>query len=173
MRRFLVIILTAALLLTTAGCTLFGSKTPNTPDPTAEQIKLVLYFGDKSAEYLEREERVVAKESGATAAEQAVRELIKGPADPTHVKTVPPEARLLGIKVEDGIAYVNFSREMQTKHWGGTTGELFTTYSVVNTLTEDPAITKVQFLIEGQVDPSIWGHGETDKPISRNDKLIR
>jgi len=43
-------------------------------------------------------------------AREVIAELIRGPQDNEHVKTVPPNAKLRDLWIEDGIAYVDFSR---------------------------------------------------------------
>lgn len=133
---------------------------------------LTLYFGDKEAMYLEPEVRVVPK-NGRSLAELAVLELIKGPSEEGHSVVIPPETRLLGVKVKDEIAYVDFSQEFKTKHWGGSAGELMTIFSVTNTLTELEGINKVQFLIEGKRTETLAGHFALNEPVSRDASLIR
>lgn len=142
------------------------------PQPTEEKVQLVLYFGDKQAMFLIPEHRVVARK-GESLEELLMTELVKGPTDPELVGTIPKETRLLSVKTVDGIAYVNFSRELQTKHWGGSAGELMTVYSIVNTLTELPEIKKVQILLEGDKLDSLAGHMDLVEPLARNTQLIK
>lgn len=180
----LVVLLPSAL----AGCTVAGGLfplfrrpapgtpeeglTPISPNPDGTPVRLTLYFGDQQALYLTGEERTVIQR-GESAEELAIWELIKGPSEDAHSRSVPKEARLLSLQVVEGIAYVNFSREIQTKHWGGSTGELFTVQSIVHTLTENnPEIKKVQFLLEGKVEEAIWGHGITSEPIGPNPAMF-
>jgi len=145
---------------------------PISPNPDGTPVKLTLYFGDKDAFFLLKEERTVIQR-GESAEELAIWELIKGPSEDTHVRTVPKEARLLSLQVVEGIAYANFSREIQTKHWGGSTGEAFTAQSIVQTLVaNNKDIKKVQFLIEGKIEEAIWGHGITSEPIAPNDAML-
>lgn len=150
-----------------------SEQSPERPgtEPTDKET-LTLYFSDKEAMYLEPETRTVSK-NGRTAAELAVLELIKGPADPNHSIVIPRETRLLGVQVKDGVAYVDFSKELKTKHWGGSAGELMTIFSVTNTLTELKGIEKVQFLIEGKKVETLAGHFGLKEPISRDESLIR
>jgi germination protein M len=85
---------------------------------------------------------------------------------------MPPNVVLRKVWVEDGVAYVDFSREFQTEHWGGSTGDTFTLFSVVNSLTELPGIEAVQFLVEGKVEEAALGHTDTTEPIRRREDLI-
>ena len=146
---------------------------PISPNPDGNPVRLTLYYGDMRAEALVGEVRTVIQR-GETAEELAIQELIKGPAQEGHGRTVPRETKLLSIQVVEGVAYVNLSPEVQTKHPGGSTGEVFTVQSIANTLSaNNPAIEKVQFLLEGKVEESIWGHGITSEPIAPIKELIR
>ena len=77
------------------------------------------------------------------------------------------------MEVANGVAYVNFSKELQTKHWGGSAGEIMTIWSLVASLTqaEPPEsaspISKVQILIEGKTVETLAGHYDISKPLVR------
>ncbi len=144
---------------------------PDGKQPDNGQIEVTLYFGDNQAMYLKPETRMINND-GRPMAELLVQELIKGPQDKNLWKTIPPEAKLLSLEINNGIAYVNFSPEMKTKHWGGTTGETMTVQSIVQTLTQLPEIKQVQFLINGQKEYSIWGHGDTRQPIGPDKGIV-
>lgn len=132
---------------------------------------ITLYFSDDGANYLVPEYREVVKDKPLE--QIIVEELIKGPQQPGHYKTIPPETKLLSIKVENGTAVVNFSKELKTKHWGGSTGEAFTIFSIVNSLTELPEIKKVEFLIEGKKEETLAGHMIFSEPFTRNENMIK
>lgn len=140
--------------------------------PTETRVKVTLYFGDRQAMYLVPEEREVVK-GNRTLEEVVVAELIKGPQNPELVKTIPEGTKLLSVKVVDGIAYVNFSKEFQTRHWGGSTGETFTIFSVVNSLARLDGIEKVQFLLEGEKMETLAGHMETTEPIAPQWNMVQ
>lgn len=171
------------LLLTALGCGSKAGVTGQQKTPASSQAanetqkpkakkKITLYFGDKEAMYLLPEEREV-EPGDKPLAEVIVEELIKGPQSPELSRTIPAETRLLGIRVENGVAYVDFSREIQTKHWGGSAGEAMTIFSVVNSLARLPGIERVQFLVEGKVQESLVGHADTTQPIAPNWNLVK
>ena len=95
-----------------------------------------------------------------------------GPEDSTLYRTIPPEAKLLGIEVKDAIAYVDFSEEIRTKHWGGSTGEIMTMGSIINSLTELEGIEKVLVLINGEIQETLVGHLEISEPSGRIESLL-
>ncbi|MGB9790960.1 MAG: GerMN domain-containing protein [Thermacetogeniaceae bacterium] len=162
------------LLLTAAGCGFGGKKEPAPSSQKKAEARqtVTLYFSDNEAMYLIPEEREVTP-GDRQLAEVVVEELIKGPKSPGLSRTIPPEARLLGVKVENGVAYVDFSKEIQTKHWGGSAGEAMTIFSVVNSLARLPGIERVQFLVEGKVPESLVGHADTMQPIAPNWSLVK
>lgn len=169
-----------AASLAAAGCSLlpFGrpsgsaGEDPVTPGSGQGEVALLLYFADSQAMYLLPEDRTVSAGPDDTYETLVVKELIAGPKVEGHGRTIPEGTKLLSLEIVDGVAYVNFSKEMQTNHWGGSTGEMFTIYSIVNSLTESPNVKAVQFLIEGQRVESLVGHADTTKPIERRDDMI-
>ncbi|WP_227764661.1 GerMN domain-containing protein [Zhaonella formicivorans] len=177
-KRLIVIGLICITLLILAGCASLNSPKKESQEPHAidskpggETISFTVFFGDEQATYLKGEERTVPK-NGKPVAELMITELIQGPESPGLTATIPKETKLLSLEIANGIAYVDFSREIKTKHPGGSAGETMTIYSVVNTLTQLPEIEAVQFLIEGQKQEEIWGHFYTLEPIKADETLI-
>lgn len=150
-----------------------GSVTkPDTTDSAVTKLKLTLYFGNNDATYLVPEVREV-EVHGKRTAEAVINELIKGPEGSKLVRTVPQESKVRSIKVVSGVVYVNFSKEFQTKHWGGSAGEAMTLYSITNSLCELPGVQKVQFLLEGKKVDAILGHADTTRPLAPNWNLVK
>lgn len=141
-----------------------------TEPQVGQPVVLTLYFGNQDASGVAPEERTVTRRAEPME-ELIIRELIKGPRTDLN-KTIPDGTKLLSIEVKDAVAYVNFSKEFQTNHWGGSAGETITLYSVVNSLTELSYIDSVQFLIEGKKVESLAGHWSIDEPIERDESLI-
>jgi hypothetical protein len=172
----------AALSMLAAGCApkASGSEapTPVDPVPSASYVDLVLFFGDDQAMEVLPELRKIEVPSDPSQRKSipalVVEELLKGPTDPLLRKTLPPEAKLLSVEVANGVAYVNFSKELQTKHWGGSAGEIMTVWSLAMSLTQaeppDSAspISKVQILVEGKTVETLAGHLDLSRPLTRD-----
>lgn len=166
------IIFVALLLLVTTGCT---NKTnmennqqqpPISSKPMEQQENVKLYFSDDQAMYLKPEVRQVTVQ-GELLADIVVKELIKGPKEKGLQATIPVETKLISLKIADGVAYVNLSKDIQAKHWGGSTGEIMTVYSIVNTLADlNIGIEKVQLLVEGEKQQTLVGHLDTFEPLT-------
>ena len=173
---YLLFIFTLLLALAAAGCSTSNSPgTNNNQDntgPETEKQEVVLYFADEQAEYLVPEKRIILKEEQLEA-EAVVKALIEGPQDKKLGITVPAGTKLLSVEVQDKIARVDFSEEIRSKHWGGSTGESMTVFSIVNSLTELDGIDKVQILINGQKQDSLVGHLDISQPLTRNVEIVK
>lgn len=134
-------------------------------EPTNSTRVLKLYFANEDATALVAEERRVEVNPNQPVEKYILEQLIIGPKEDGHVATVPPETKIRNIKTADGICYVDLSEDFVTEHGGGSTGETFTVYSIVNSLAELKDVEKVQFLIEGEKQDEFKGHLEFGKPF--------
>lgn len=89
----------------------------NAVDTTTRPVRL--FFAGPSADKLQEEERTIPRTASfVQEAKRAVEELIKGPQSGLN-PTVPPGAKLRQLYVDGrGIAYVDFTRNLQTTHPG-------------------------------------------------------
>ena len=136
-----------------------------------QKINIVLYFADRSGDSLMAEKREIALVPGLARA--AVQELINGPAGKGLSGTIPEGTKLLDVNIENGLCRVDFSRELREKHWGGSSGEILTVYSLVNTLTQFATVDKVEILVEGKKIETLAGHMDLSAPVYRNSEIIR
>ena len=141
------------------------------PLPTEEMVEVTLYFSDSQAMYLVPEKRKIPQTSSL--ARQAVIELIKGPENSDLYSTIPEGTQINEIYIADDIAYIDLSEEIFKNHPGGSSGELMTVYSIVNTLTEIPPIKGVQILVGGNERKSLVGHIDISMPLLRDEDWIK
>ncbi len=132
-----------------------------------------LYFQDTESTMLLPESRRITVKDNELIEKCIIQELIKGPERKELSKTIPQETKLLSIETKDEVCFVNVSQEFKTKHSGGSWGELMTIYSIVNSLTELPHITQVQFLIEGKTIEDYKGHVTFNEPFKRDEGLFK
>ncbi len=135
-----------------------------------QKVNVVLYFSDQNGDYLVAEKRAIAFVPGLARA--TVQELIKGPEGKGFSRTIPEETKLLDINIDSGLCTVDLSKEFRDNHWGGSSGEILTVYSLVNTLTQFPTVEKVEILVEGQRIDTLAGHMDLSVPVSRNPQII-
>ena len=90
-------------------------------------------------------------------------------------RAIPTGTTLRGLYLtERGDAFVDLSANARTGHTGGALDELFTVYTIVNSLTTNlPAVTRVQILIEGKEVDTLAGHVDLRHPLQKNLKWVR
>ncbi len=99
-----------------------------------------------------------------------VKELISGPAKGSLFQAaIPKETKVHSdVKIKDGVATVDLSKEFIEKHQGGKKNEQLTLYSIVNTLTELKDVKSVQFRIDGKVKKEFKGSYQLDMAFPRS-----
>ena len=135
-----------------------------------------LYFADENAsDMLSAELRKItsagAPEKKAVA---LMQELIKGP-NRRGFRTLPEETAVRAAVLREGGALtVDFSSELRDRHPGGSSAELLTVFSIVNTLAGNiPAVRTVQITIQGRPVDTIAGHIDCARPLAMDRSLIR
>jgi len=131
--------------------------------------KAKLYFSSVDANYLKVEERVLDEKGDLYL--QLFKELKAGPTEKELVRTIPEESKLLDYQIEGNNLKLNFSLELRNNHWGGSTGELMTIYSIVNTYTSLDEVESVKILLEGEEVETLVGHLDLSQPLMYNQKL--
>lgn len=176
MRRFAQFMLLVLMVTIIAlGCLRTAAVQGEEDEADVEIITLRLYFIDESLEGLFVEERPVeVKNEGGKdwLAAIIVEETLKGPQKEGLHPVIPEGTRLLSLEVEKGRATVNLSSQVRDNFNLGAMGEGYIIYSVVNALTELPAIKEVQFLVEGEIIETIGGHFLLEEPFTRDESLI-
>lgn len=144
-----------------------GSSNPSTPSTS---VKVTVYFPTSDATGLVPVERTVT----ATANQDIIRALFKEFSTPPSglVAPLPKGTELLDVKIKDGIATLNLSKNFKNNFEGGATGEQMVLYSIVNSLTSLPDVKSVEFLLEGEQTVAILGSLDTSTPVKRNESLI-
>ena len=140
-----------------------------------QKKEVMLFFSDREAEFLIGEKRGIEKKVDVEdEVRELIQELIKGPKG--HLlPTLPPRTKLLSLHLDEkGMAKVNFSKALSKDHPGGSSAEMATVYSVVNSLVLNfPKIKRVQFLVEGREIDTITGHLSISKSVSPRPDLIK
>lgn len=132
------------------------------------ELKTVrLFFLSEQNDLLHGEDREILPDSSLVIEmKQTIEELLKG-SNNGLVSPFPPETKLREIFYsEDGIAYVDFSREVQDQHISGVSAEVETVYSVVNSLAYNfQEVKRVFFLVDGNGKDTLKGHVDISRPL--------
>jgi germination protein M len=174
----------AVVLLVGVGLKLFNELVL-TPDRIApgtrpvvsrerEKRKIDIFFADENASMLVAEKRSIMLGAAIPAdAKALVAEIIKGPESDTLLSTLPGGVRLLAAYEVGDTLVLDFSNELQTNHSGGSTGELFAVYSIVNTVALSlDEVAGVRILVEGMEVETLAGHLDLTRPLSIDLKLL-
>lgn len=160
------------------GDKLVPSSSPPSPPgakaPVVKKLDIKLYFGNDMGKVLVAEKGEVR---GGTLEEKltaAMEALISGPDDTSLTDVMPVGTKLLSVEVRDGTAYVNLSAGAADDHSGGSSGEILTVFSIVNTLTLNfDEVDSVQLLIEGEKRDTLAGHILIKVPLTPDRKYIK
>jgi hypothetical protein len=133
-----------------------------------------LLFGATNGQGLAREKRKVRqRDTDLDQIKEVIDTLIDGPHG-VLVRTIPDGAKVnSAYLLPDNTLVLDFSRELQTLHTGGTTGEILTVYSIVNTMTMNfKDVERVQILIDGDEIDTLAGHLDLEQPFTRDTRWI-
>lgn len=157
-----------------AGAEPSPARREASPGEPARRISVRLYFEAPDREGLLPEEREVAFSSDlAQQLRTVLDELAKG-STTGLLATLPAGTRVLDVFVHaGGVAYVNLSSEAASGVPGGSRAELLTVYSVVNTVVSNfPATSRVQILLDGRPADSLGGHIDLSRPLAPDMTLV-
>lgn len=132
-----------------------------------EARKIALFFPSEEDSLLHKEEReILADASLAQQAKQTIEELLKGSKN-GYLSPFPPETKLRELFItKEGVAYVDFSREIQEEYLSGSSAEMETIFSIVNSLAYNfKSIKKVFILIDGREKETLGGHISLARPF--------
>lgn len=149
-----------------------SNKEAQAPEKKVEStLSVTLYYPDDSGMKIIAVKRDVKPSPDKYTA--VMKSLMSGTDKKGTVDIIPKTAKLRSVKVKDGVAKVDFSRELIKDFNGGSTGEEMLVGSIVDTLTEFSEVKKVQILVEGKAVDTIAGHMDTEKPLSRMTGLLK
>ena len=141
----------------------------------SDKFLVHLYFSDKSNSFLTAEQRnLLHSDNPVEFAKIIIKALIEGPRK-GHMRTIPAGTTIRALYVNrDGTTYVDISNTIKDSFPGGIKTELFTIYSMVNSLILNiPEIDAVKLLIGGCESMTLAGHIDLSFPFKANMLLIR
>ncbi len=152
------------------------ANVPKTAETTGEKAltKTVTLFFISDDDLLHKETReITAGPTEADEAERALAELIRG-SEEGLVSPLPPGTRVRQVFIaKDGLATVDFSRDIAENFAYGSTSELAAVYSVVNTLVYSfKPVKKVVILVEGAERETLGGHVDLSRAFFPDYSLV-
>jgi len=149
-------------------------RAPETPAAKPATKTVTLFFIADADDLLHKETReIVAGPTEADEAERALAELIRG-SEEGFVSPLPAGTRVRQVFIaKDGLATVDFSRDIAENLSYGSTSELATVYAVVNTLVYNFApVKKVVLLVEGAERETLGGHVDLSRAFFPDYSLV-
>ena len=163
--------------LRTADGILVGNMTldsfvenPGAQINASTQSTIKLYFSSADGTSLVEETRVVTHSTSISMEKLVMEQLIDGPKLSKCKATIPSATRLINVSVMNGICYVNVDRSFQNQDQE--IREEIVLYSIVNSLTELPGVTKVQLSINGDTKGFCRYTYELSKMYEKNLDLL-
>jgi germination protein M len=150
-----------------------GRTSPGTGAPAQQAV--ALYFSDEQAEYLVAEARRIPRvENPSNTARAVLEELIRGPRSGLQ-PTIPPGTQVRGdTGCQNGVCVVDLSGEVVSNHSGGSSGELMTVYSIVESLRANvKGFQSVQLLVNGKARETLAGHIAISGPLRSDSRYVR
>ena len=127
-------------------------------DFSNDTMKIALYFVKDNGKQLYLEREVHETKYTDSVAKRAVELLISAKIkNKDAVRPLPENTKLLGININNGIAIVNFSKEIKDFNTGSSL-EATSLQAIANTLTEFNTIDEIKILVEGKEVETLWGH---------------
>jgi hypothetical protein len=139
------------------------------PEPTAKIRARMFHLAEDGLRLQPVDSEVSFGEGTLEQGRQLVLALLQ-PAPEPFVSMIPPGTTLKGFYLSpQGVAFVDLSAEASGAHRGGALDEIFTVYSIVNTLTDNlPAIVAVQLLVDGHQVDTLAGHVDVRRPLMKD-----
>ena len=141
-----------------------------TSGTTELQLCFVVIDGDGSVVRKTIKRSVPKSDSPLTT---AINLLLKGPdttksTEKNCMSLIPAGTKLLGARVSDGVAYLNFNENFEINSYG-VEGYIYQLQQIVYTATAFSTVNSVQFLIEGEKRDYLGSEGQwIGSPLSRN-----
>ena len=139
--------------------------------PSVGEDTYKLYFLNSDLESLVSEDRQISRSvweklNLSQKADLILSELIKGPLSEMSTRIVSPKTKILSLTIQNGLATIDFSREIQNDFTGGALEEDMTIKSILWSMMQIPGIKGVRILINGEFGDSIGGHILLDHTFS-------
>jgi hypothetical protein len=145
-----------------------GTAKTASPEPDGERtISVKLYFESPDTPGLLPEDRSLPFSVDLSRQlRTVVEELVRGSSTGLN-SPLPPDTKVLDVFVTaGGVAFVSLSKEAAAGVSGGSTAELLTVYSLVNSITTNfPAVKRVQILLDDRPVVTFAGHVDVSRPL--------
>lgn len=135
-----------------------------------QKVELSLWIPDEEGSFLINEIRDIRYSSSISVEKVIIEQLMTKKVMTNELVIMPPETKLLGVTVKDGICYVNFDEGFQIS--GYTIQPELSIYSIVNSILENSTASQVQISVNGKTDVKFQNVVDLSKPLSMNEEVM-
>jgi len=149
-------------------------KRPAAIKTTTSMRSVSLFMSSGDGKSLKAVKVKIKKGSTKAQAKAIINKLIQGPPKGSSLeRPIPAGTKLISTSIDGTNAILNFSKELAENHPGGSSAELQTIYSIVNSLTMNiDKIETVQILVDSEERETLAGHIIISIPLSTYTKII-
>lgn len=132
-----------------------------------QNTTLTLYFSNENGDGLIKEVREDVYYSSNVSMEKLIMEqLLEGPTVKGAKSAIPTGTKLVTVSVVDGVCYVSFDEAFKNQDYK--VNEAIVIYSIVNSLSELPTISKVQISVNGDTSGVYRDNFKLEEMYERN-----
>ncbi|MGL4800549.1 MAG: GerMN domain-containing protein [Cellulosilyticaceae bacterium] len=142
------------------------------PNPPTLTQTITLYFPKANEDKLYKEERTISINTNTPIEEYIIKELIKGPTIEGLLPVLPPDTKVNAIKTQELNCQLDLAYNLKNAQTTSLLQEKLVIYSLVNSLTENPKVQKVMFLMDGQKQSEFTSVTDAAGLIERNEEII-
>ena len=135
------------------------------------QTTLKLYFSNADGTKLVEENREVHYSTNISMEKLIMEQLIEGPKTAGAKATIPSETRIITVSVIEGVCFISLDDGFKNQNQEIT--EDVVLYSIVNSITELPGVTRVQLSINGDTSQMVRYTYELSKLYEKNMDLLK
>ena len=152
-----------------------GDQALDTDPQPVRRLNVLIYFPSADGEGLVGESHEIFNTTApGDRAKQILADLISGPETEYSLRALPPGTQLRQVYVlDDGTAFVDFTADLERGLGGGSSEELYTVYSIINSVALNiPEIRRVGILINGEPVDTLNGHLDLRRPLTPDVSII-
>ena len=138
-----------------------------------DRIEAVLYFADQEMTCLKAEKRAISMPLTESFPVCLVNALMQGPSSNNLSGILPETGTVLSAQIRDGICFLNLAEDCFETYIGTDLQEKLAVFSIVNTITQLPAVDQVQILKNGERCTYYYASVQIDEPLAAQSELIQ
>lgn len=135
-----------------------------------QKVEFSICVPNEAGDALINEVREVRYNSNIAVEKVVIEQLMSKKAMANELIIMPPETKLLGVTVKDGICYVNFDEGFQIS--GYTINPELSIIAIVNSIVDNSTATQVQISINGKTDVKFQNTVDLSRPLKKSETFM-